>query len=35
MKNLKRANDWFQRARSNMARAKVGKFLLNYLREEM
>lgn len=35
MKNLERAREWFQRARSNMARAKAGKISPEVLYEDL
>ena len=35
MKNLERAREWFQRARSNMARAKAGKVSPEILYEDL
>ena len=35
MKNLERAREWFQRAKSNMARAKAGKISPEVLYEDL
>jgi HEPN domain-containing protein len=35
MKNLDKANDWLQRAKSNMARAKSGRVLPDILYEDL
>jgi HEPN domain-containing protein len=35
MKNLERANEWFQRARSNMVRAKAGRVSTEILYEDL
>ncbi|MBW2065932.1 MAG: HEPN domain-containing protein [Deltaproteobacteria bacterium] len=35
MKNIERAREWFQRARSNMARAKAGKLSHEVLYEDL
>jgi HEPN domain-containing protein len=35
MKNLDKANEWLQRAKSNMARAKAGRVLPDILYEDL
>ncbi len=35
MKNLDKANNWLQRAKSNMARAKAGRVLPDILYEDL
>jgi len=35
MKNLEKANEWFLRARSNMARLKAGKVSTDILYEDL
>ena len=35
MKNLNKGNEWFQRAKSNMARAKAGRLSPDILYEDL